>query len=430
MVTITRIVAIIAVFAGACIGWGILGATTYSRTTSQGARLGPEVQSLWGQEQHQAAPTLNFRWRTSRVVERTEEGDDKRKRVVRQIVWDDHAKAMLPASTTIDTDIHLDQRLKGLLWYSLYDATFDGQWSYIHDDPNQGALDLAFTFPAPDAVYDDFRFVVDGRDLAHELRPEHGTVSVSVTVVPTQTVQLAIHYKTRGRDAWSYVPADGVASLRDFHLGVRCDFAAIDYPHGALSPSKRDSNGPGWTLAWDFREALTGKAMGLVMPERIQPGELANQLTATAPISLLLFFIILFALSILQKLDIHPANYLALAGAFFSFHLLFAYCVDHVHITAAFAIASASSIVMVVSYMRLVVSPRFAFREVALAQLVYQIGFSLAHFARGYTGLTIAVLSTLTLFLLMMLTGRIRWSQVFSRRDSRGVAVATPLPSR
>jgi hypothetical protein len=248
-----------------------------------------------------------------------------------------------------------------------------------------------------------------------------------VPVVPGQTVNLAVHYRTRGRDLWEYSPAEGVASLRDFKLAMRCDFADIDYPHGALSPSTRERMGTGWTLAWDFREALTGKSMGLVMPERIQPGELANQLTATAPISLLLFFILLFALSVLQKLDIHPANYLALASAFFSFHLLFAYCVDHVHIGGAFAIASITSIVMVVSYMRLVVSPRFAFREVALAQLIYQVGFSLAHFAKGYTGLTISVLATLTLFLLMMLTGRVRWSQVFAKRDSRGPAAAMPM---
>jgi hypothetical protein len=425
MHTITRIVAIIAVFAGACIGWAILGLTTSSRTASQGARLGPEVQSLWGQAQRQTAPTFTFRWKTARVVERSEESGG-RKRLVRETVWDDHAQAMLPASTRIDADIRLDQRLKGLLWYSLYDAVFDGRWRYEHNDPNQGVLQVAFAFPAPDAMYDDFRFVVDGRDLAHELRPERGTVALTLPVVPGQKVSLAVHYKTRGRDTWQYAPAEGVSSLRDFKLGIHCDFADIDYPQGALSPSTRERTGKGWALAWDFREALTGKTIGLTMPERIQPGELANHLTATAPISLLLFFILLFALSVLEKHDIHPANYLAIAAAFFSFHLLFAYCVDHVNVGGAFAIASVASIVMVVSYMRLVVSPRFAFREVAAGQLVYQIGFSLAHFAKGYTGLTISVLATLTLFLLMMLTGRIRWSQIFAKRDSRGMVAAPP----
>jgi hypothetical protein len=428
MNTIARIVAIIVVFAGACIGWAILGLTTASRTASQSARLGPEVQSLWGQDQRQLAPTYNFRWKTSRIIERTEETEGKRgKRVFQETVWDDHAKPMQPASTRITADIRLDQRLKGLMWYSLYDTTFDGRWSYVHEHGNNGTLDLAFAFPVPDATYDDFKFVLDGRDMAAELRPENGTMSVSVPVLPGQKVELAVHYKTRGRDTWQYAPAQGVASLRDFNLGIRCDFAAIDYPHGTISPSTREREGNGWLLTWDFRQVVGGQAMGLTMPERIQPGELSNQLTATAPISLLLFFILLFALGVLQKLDIHPANYLALAGAFFSFHLLFAYGVDHVHITAAFTIASATSIIMVVSYMRLVVSPRFAFREVAAAQLVYQVGFSLAHFAKGYTGLTISVLATLTLFTLMMLTGRIRWSQVFAKRDSHGMAAA-PTP--
>lgn len=422
MITIGRILAIIVVFAGACAAWGILGATTSSRTTSQNARLGSEVQSLWGQEQRQSAPTLGFRWKTSRIVERTEESENKRMRLVRETVWDDHGKSVQLGSTLVSTDIHLDQRLKGLLWYSLYDVVFDGKWSYVHAEPHAGTLDLKFAFPVPDAMYDDFRFVVDGHDFAHELRPDGGALSLSMPVAPGQKVDLAVHYRSRGRDAWTYSPGEGVANLRDFKLAIRCDFVDIDYPAGALSPSSRHKDDKGWTLAWEFREALTGKNMGLVMPERIQPGELANHLTSTAPVSLLLFFILLLVLSVRQNLDIHPANYLAIAGAFFSFHLLFAYGVDHLNIGGAFTVASAASIIMVTSYMRLVVSPRFAFREVALAQLVYQIGFSLAHFAAGYTGLTISVLATLTLFLTMMMTGRIRWSQVFGKRESRPIA--------
>ena len=60
------------------------------------------------------------------------------------------------------------------------------------------------------------------------------------------------------------------------------------------------------------------------------------------------------------------------------------------------------------------VSSRFALREAALAQLVYLIGFSLAHFFEGFTGLTVTVLAIVTLFVLMQLTGRVRWSEVLS----------------
>jgi hypothetical protein len=45
---------------------------------------------------------------------------------------------------------------------------------------------------------------------------------------------------------------------------------------------------------------------------------------------------------------------------------------------------------------------------------LYLIGFSLAHFWSGFTGLTITALAISTLFVLMQLTGRVRWTEVMS----------------
>jgi inner membrane protein involved in colicin E2 resistance len=211
-------------------------------------------------------------------------------------------------------------------------------------------------------------------------------------------------------DEWRYVPDPGVASLKDFQLSMTTDFTDIDFPAGALSPSSRELAASGYKLDWAFEQVVTGRAIGMVMPRRVQPGELAASLSFSAPISLGFFFLILLVEGRRKGLNIHPINYLFLGAAFFSFHLLFAYSVDHLHIAPAFAISSAVSVFLVVSYLRLVVSPRFAFIEAAAAQLVYLVGFSLAHFWDGFTGLTVTVLSILTLFLLMQLTGRIRWS--------------------
>ena len=71
------------------------------------------------------------------------------------------------------------------------------------------------------------------------------------------------------------------------------------------------------------------------------------------------------------------------------------------------------SIILVVSYMRLVVGNRFAFLEVALAQLVYLIGFSYAFFFEGFTGLAVTVGSIITLFVVMQITARINWAARF-----------------
>jgi inner membrane protein involved in colicin E2 resistance len=113
-------------------------------------------------------------------------------------------------------------------------------------------------------------------------------------------------------------------------------------------------------------------------------------------------------------------NYFFLATAFFSFHLLLAYLVDHVSIHTAFAASSVVSVFLVISYLRLVVGTRFAAREAGLAQFIYLVMFSYAFFFKGFTGLAITIGSILTLFVVMQITGRIRWAEKFSAKRDGG----------
>ena len=46
--------------------------------------------------------------------------------------------------------------------------------------------------------------------------------------------------------------------------------------------------------------------------------------------------------------------------------------------------------------------------------MVYLVGFSLANFWEGFTGLTVTVLGIATLFALMQLTGRLDWGEIFA----------------
>jgi inner membrane protein involved in colicin E2 resistance len=127
-------------------------------------------------------------------------------------------------------------------------------------------------------------------------------------------------------------------------------------------------------------------------------------------------------LGLLRGVEIHPVNHAFVAAAFFSFHLLFGYTADHLPVEWAFVLSSAVSVLLTVSYLRLVAGPRFAVVQAGGAQLLYQVGFSAAHFVDGMTGLTLTVLLVGTLFLLMQMTGHIRWSEVFSTRDAEPAA--------
>jgi hypothetical protein len=318
-----------------------------------------------------------------------------------------------PASTDVDVELALDQRLKGLTWYSLYDVAFAGKWTYRHDGAMADTLVVRFAFPDREGVYDGFKLLVNGEPTSAE--PQGGLLVAEIPVEPAEVVEITITYKSRGLDSWKYVPSEGAATLKDFHLSLRTNFDSVDFPAMTLSPSSKSRDDVGPVLRWDFEQVVSGYGIGMDMPQRIQPGQLAASLSYSAPISLLFFFLVIAVLARLRAIDIHPINYFFLGASFFSFHLLFAYSVDHISVWVAFVLSSAVSIAMVVSYLRLVVSARFAAWHAGSAQLVYLVGFSLAHFASGYTGLTVTVLSIATLFLLMLLTGRIRWTEVLGR---------------
>ena len=414
------------VFMVASVAWLILGGAMNDRTDRYQWELRDQVAELWGRPQVQQAPRLDFEWETERKVRRTESVDGQ-KTVVEEVVLDQHSEEQSVRSTDIEAKIGLDQRRKGLIWYSLYDLGFEGAWSYTHDREESGDLLLTFIFPDANGIYDGFHFRINGEERADRLQPRDGRVEARVPVTPGQTVTLEVDYQTRGLDTWSYLPSEGVGNVEAFSMVATTDFTTIDFPSQSLSPSSKSESDSGWVLNWDFERVVTSYGMGVVVPSRIQPGELASEMALSAPVSLLFFFVILFVLATLRDIDIHPINYLFIAASFFAFHLLFAYTVDILPITSAFILCSVVSMTLVVSYMRLVVSSRFAFMETALAQLIYLIGFSLAHFSGSYTGLTVTILSILTLFLLMQLTGRLKWTDVLSSNTK--VAPTHPVPS-
>jgi inner membrane protein involved in colicin E2 resistance len=161
---------------------------------------------------------------------------------------------------------------------------------------------------------------------------------------------------------------------------------------------------------------VTGQRVGLDLPNKINPGPLASRITFFAPVSLLFFLAVMVMLGVTTGENLQPMNYLFLAAAFFAFHLLLAYLVDHLSIHVAFLIAAVTSLGLVVSYLRVITGMRSALLHAGAAQLVFLVLFSYAFFFEGYTGLTVTVGAVLTLFVLMQMTASVRWADVFSPR--------------
>lgn len=401
---VKRIAALAFIFVCSTIAWLILAGTTQSRTNQFDSRLREKVANLWGAPHSQHAPDAVLTAKVKREVEAEEKG----KKVVRTVI-DEINTREFAERTRAAADFHLDYRKKGLLWYSTYKVGFRGDYTLRNDTDKPGTLTFTFRFPAANAVYDDLKLTVDGQPVAFSNTNE--AIQTALELEPGQAAQIGVSYRSQGMDSWTYRFGDGIAQVRDFQLQMTTDFRNVDFPDNALSPGAKRESGGGWLMTWQYDKLVSGCQIGLAMPQKLQPGPLVGEISTFAPVSLFFFFFVMLVLTTLRGIEVHPVNYFFLACAFFAFHLLMAYLVDHISIHAAFVISSVVSVFLVVSYLRLVVGARFALVEAGLAQLIYLVLFSYAFFFDGYTGLAITIGSILTLFVMMQITGHIRWQE-------------------
>ncbi len=266
-------------------------------------------------------------------------------------------------------------------------------------------------YPAAQATYDDLVWTADGAPL--QLTDSKAEANGVAAVGAGKTVTLRITSRSQGLDRWTYNFGGDVSQVRDFTLRMTTNFKDIDFPDNTLSPAVKREVPGGWELIWSYKNLVTGFPIAMVMPEKLQPGPLAGEISLFAPVSLFFFFFLMFLITLLRGIDLHPMNYFFLAAAFFSFHLLLAYLADHLSIHVSFALSSLVSLFLVVSYLRLVVGMRFAAVEAATAQFLYLVLFSYAFFFKGFTGLAATLGSVVTLFVVMQMTGQIRWSERF-----------------
>jgi len=405
---VLRIVAITFILFCASVAWFILGATIDSRTGQSDSRLSTGVASTWGSAQTQRPPAASYEKSWQDRVESETDGHKTTRTENR------HASIQLPIEASrISAGLKLDYRRKGLLWYSLYVVDFEGQYTFRNPTADPQPVTFALQFPAEHAIYDGLVMEADGRPLPIVSSKEG--VSISALVGPHQASSLHVAYRSHGMENWRYRLGDEVSQARDFSLHVKTNFKDIDFPQDTLSPTSKRENGDGWDLMWQYSNLISGFQIGVTMPQKIQPGPLAGQISYFAPVSLLLFFFMMFIITTLRSIDLHPMNYFFLAAAFFSFHLLLAYLVDQVSIHLAFLICSVVSVFLVVSYLRIVVGPRFALVEAGGAQFIYLVMFSYAFFLHGFTGLAITIGCIVTLFVVMQMTARIRWTERFRR---------------
>ncbi|HEY3357032.1 MAG TPA: inner membrane CreD family protein [Polyangia bacterium] len=402
------------IWLGCAVAWVILGSTIVVRTGQTSGTLDREVRLLWGPPIEQKPPRAIYReTRQQREVVTTH--DVQGRPVGTEVIKDVEVEVPLPLeASNVKARLGLEHRRKGLVWFATYDVGFTARYTFANDTTRPRRVELRFPLNTEAAVYDGFT-VTDAAGATASAAVTRGQAQWITDLAAGERRDFTVAYRARGTGRWSYELAADTGQARDFRLVLDTDFPAVDFPAGTLSPSKHGVTGAGWHGEWSFRSLIAGQSIGVELPQRPSPGPLASRITFFAPLGLLFFFFVVAVLALAQGRSIHPLNYFLFGCAFFAFHLLFAYLVDHVAIGPAFAGAAAVSVALVVSYARLFVGWRFALREMGLAQIIYLVLFSFTFFFPGFTGLAITAGAILTLFVVMQLTGRASWAALAAR---------------
>ncbi len=406
---IKRLLAIGFIFCCTAVAWFILAGVTTSRTFTADGNLRKQVEHVWGAPQVQQSPTIAWTERVNRQIETTEDG----KKIVKTA--EQRVKHAIPLQASdIDVALKLEHRQKGLLWYATYAVDFAGTYTIVNESGAAREVDVEWAFPLKNAVFDDLKFEIEGKPWLAPPAAAEDRLAGRLQLAAGERVVLRASYRSQGLDRWTYQFGSGVAEVQNFRLNMRTNFSGIDFPEGSISPGHKERSGEGWSLTWEFRRLVAGVNITLAMPEKLQPGPLAGEIAAFAPVSLFFFIVVLLTIGVVKNIELHPMHFFFLAAAFFAFHLLFCYLVDQVSIHLAFAVAAATSLALVISYLRLVVGNQFAFFAAGAAQLVYLVLFSYAFFFKGLTGLAITTGAIVTLFVLMQATAKVEWEKVFA----------------
>jgi len=427
-----RFLAIAVIWLGCTVAWMILGGTLNLRTDSLSGSLGNEVNALWGPPGRQAPPLASYQKTelTEEVtVEQKPEGNSKK-------IVQHETKVDVPLaldSSDVHAKLSLEQQRKGLMWFPTYGVDFHAEYTFLND--NLGGHDVTVHFPlrttgtsengssrggtlSNSGSFDGFS-VVDSQGQPVDYKISGDDAVFSRHFAAGERQKYRISYRTRGTSSFRYLMAEGTGRVHDLTLTIDTNFPNVDFPTDTLSPTSRTVTASSFSGKWHFDSLISTSAIGIELPQLLNPGPLATKVTFFAPVSLLFFFFVVAVLSQVQGHELHPMHYFLLSCAFFAFHLLFAYLVDRLAILTSFAIASAVSLFLVVSYARLFVGWKFALREIGIAQILYLVLFSYTFFWDGFTGLAITLGAIATLFFVMQVTGRTNWRQ--TARDRRAM---------
>jgi inner membrane protein len=356
----------------------------------------------------------------------------------RTIATRDDTAIVLADEVTTTADLKVEKRKFGMYEVPVYTGDLTIRGRILPEDLRRFAADSSDTWFAGKAelrlLIADTRglqgitsVTVDGRPVrlassTARMGP-YSVLSTPIAIAADRDtpVDFALTLRIAGTESFAALPLARTNSVR-----IRSPWADPSFT-GALLPGKRSVGASGFDASWqvldlnraygqhwdasdsDVGNRIASSAFGVKLQ---QPGGVYQQNDRANKYGLLfiaLTFVAFFLFEVLKGLKLHPVQYLLVGAAMASFFVLLLALSEQIGFGAAYAVASASVVLIVGGYATAALRARAAGLTLGgVLALVYAILYGLIG-AEQYALLIGSVVLVAVVALLMYLTRRIDW---------------------
>lgn len=403
-----------------------------------------EVAASWTGAQTLMSPVIvvQYQNRVRRPVSRSGSNTTSYREVL------ENHQVLVPAeAASVNSTLDTEKRYKGIYSVPVYrtDVTIDGEFAaadvkraVVEIQRKKGfaqieGLYLALHITDPRGI--EGKPTVTWRGESMEILPGSGIstlgeglrapIAGGIGSIDThQTLKFAAHFTLRGMENLQVLPA-----ARQFSLQMESG-----WPHpkflGAFLPTKRDVSPTGFAASWSVNEFSTGidhklnacaesscnqlreTQFGVNLFQSVDIYQQTERAIKYAQLFIALTFVIFFIFETLQRLPIHPIQYIFVGLALVVFYLLLLSFSEHLPFSQAYFLAAAGCCALNGFYVKYVMRgwrPALVFTG-ALTSL-YGVLFVILRM-EDYAQLTGAVLMFAMLATAMVLTRKIDWYQI------------------
>jgi len=251
----------------------------------------------------------------------------------------------VPGNPVLEADhefvLRANYRKKGGAWYPGFetDATFS--YKVLNFADRELTAHFSFPLPARQGLVDHIQVVLDGELVRQKLLIDESGIRWRMPVRPGIQHDLVIKYHSRGLEHLRFEPGPG-RELAKYRLRMVCRGirkGEINYPIGCMTPTEQivetPEKGPAGedvpvtTLSWNLDRAVTRLGMGLILPERKQPGYYVARVLGAASWGLVLLLAMVVVTYLATGAAPHWLPLAVLAAGYHLYYLMTAHIGDY-----------------------------------------------------------------------------------------------------